>query len=174
MPLAPMAPIAENTEENEKPIPVVSALSIKSIQAKRELLQQTQKVQEEDVHLPAEPFTETEMMLEWTRYAQKLGDKGHRIMESYMLINDPRLEGTTIIHELPNEGSRIDFEKELMSLAGYLRGKLHNHEISIRLEVNETIENKRAFTAQDKYNRLNEINPGLELLRRTFDLDFNS
>lgn len=169
-----MAPVAENPEENKKPIPVVSALSIKSIQAKRELLQQTQKVQEEDVHLPAEPFTETEMMLEWTRYAQKLGDKGHRIMESYMLINDPRLEGTTIIHELPNEGSRIDFEKELMSLAGYLRGKLHNHEISIRLEVNETIENKRAFTAQDKYNRLNEINPGLELLRRTFDLDFNS
>lgn len=169
-----MAPVADPKTEDETPVPVVSALSIKSIQAKRELLQKAQKIQDEEVHLPAEPFTETEMMLEWTRYAQKLGDKGHRIMESYMLINDPRLEGTTIVHELPNEGSKIDFEKELMSLAGYLRGKLHNHEISIRLEVNETIETKRAFTAQDKYNRLNEINPALDLLRKTFDLDFNS
>ena len=94
-------------------------------------------------------------------------------MESYMLINDPKLEGTTIIHELPNEGSRIDFEKELMSLAGYLRGKLHNHQIAIRLEVNETIESRRAFTPQDRYNRLNELNPSLELLRRTFDLDIS-
>ena len=60
-----------------------------------------------------------------------------------------------------------------MSLAGYLRGKLQNHKISIRLEVNESIETRRAFTPQDRYNRLNELNPSLDLLRRTFDLDIS-
>jgi len=53
----------------------------------------------------------------------------------------------------------------------FLRGHLHNHDITISVIVNEAIENKFAFTAQDKYNRLNEINPNLELLRKTFDLD---
>jgi hypothetical protein len=37
--------------------------------------------------------------------------------------------------------------------------------------VNEKVENKFAFTPQDKYNRLNEINPNLDLLKKTFDLD---
>ena len=37
--------------------------------------------------------------------------------------------------------------------------------------VNEGIKSKIAFTSQDKYNRLNEINPNVELLKKTFDLD---
>jgi len=37
--------------------------------------------------------------------------------------------------------------------------------------VNESVENKFAFSPQDKFNRLNEINPTLEVLRKTFDLD---
>jgi hypothetical protein len=37
--------------------------------------------------------------------------------------------------------------------------------------VNEAVENKFAFTPQDKYNRLNELNPALDLLRKTFELD---
>ena len=66
----------------------------------------------ETVHLPTEAFTETEMLLQWSKYAQRLSDKGHKIMESLLLINDPKLQGTTIIHELPNDGSKIDFETE--------------------------------------------------------------
>lgn len=111
------------------------------------------------------------MLLFWNKYAIRLGDKGHKIMESLLTISDPKLEGTTIIHELPNQGSKIDFESELNGLLGYLRGHLHNHDINIQIVVNESIEKKFAFTAQDKYNRLNEINPNLDVLRKTFDLD---
>lgn len=123
------------------------------------------------VHLPTEAFTETEMLLQWSRYAQRLGDKGHKIMEALLLIDDPKLEGTTITHELPNEGSKIEFETELYGLLGHLKGHLHNHDITINIIVNENVEKKFAFTALDKYNRLNEINPNLELLKKTFDLD---
>ena len=41
----------------------------------------------------------------------------------------------------------------------------------LEIVVNEKVENKFAFTPLDKYNRLNEINPNLELLKKTFDLD---
>jgi hypothetical protein len=151
--------------------PKVSALSLASIRAKREL-QETRKTNvKESIHLPTEPFSETDMLLHWNKYAQKLGDKGYKIMESLLSINDPVLNGTTITLELPNEGSKIDFESEINGLLGHLKGHLHNHDITINVIVNESVENKFAFTAQDKYNRLNEINPSLEVLRKTFDLD---
>jgi hypothetical protein len=150
----------------------VSALSLKSIRAKKELEQVSKANAPAEAHLPTEAFNETDMLLQWTKYAQRLSDKGHKIMESLMLISDPKLQGTTVIHELPNESAKIDFESGKHELIGYLRGKLHNHDIDIRINVNESIDSRKAFTPQDRYNRLNEINPSLELLRKTFDLDF--
>lgn len=151
--------------------PKHSALSLSSIRAKKELLESTRGFVKEEVQLPTETFNETDMLLQWNKYAQRLGDKGHKIMESLMLICDPKLDGTTITHELPNDSTKIEFESEKLELLGYLRGKLHNHDITIEIVVNEKVENKFAFTPLDKYNRLNEINPNLELLKKTFDLD---
>lgn len=122
--------------------------------------------------MPREPFTETDMLLQWNKFAQKLSDKGQKIMATYMQINDPTLLGTIIKLELPNEGSKVDFDNEKHDLLGYLRGKLHNHNITIEVTVNEIVETKYAFTAQEKYDRLKEKNPNLELLRKMFDLDF--
>lgn len=151
--------------------PKFSAMSLSSIRAKKELLENTRGIVKEDVHLPSEAFSETDMLLHWTKYAEKLGNKGHKIVESLMLIGDPKLEDTSIVHELPNESTKIEFESEKAELLGYLRGKLQNHNITIDLIVNEKVENKFAFTPKDKYNRMNEINPNLDLLKKTFDLD---
>lgn len=155
-----------------EPAMKISALSLKSIKAKKELEQSGRPVEREEIHL-TEPFTETDMLLQWTKYAEKLGMKGQKIMEAYMLMSDPRLEGTRIIHELPNESSKLDFESEKHNLLGYLRGKLHNHDISIEIIVNEKIELKKVYSNQDRYNRLREINPAIELLRNTFGLEFD-
>ena len=149
----------------------VSALSLSSIRAKKELLESQKGIVKVEEHLPSEVFTETQMLEFWFKYAQRLNDKGHMIMESLLRISDPKLDGNKIVYELPNEGSKIDFEKEKPELLGYLRGHLHNHEISIEVIVNESVKSKVAFTSQDKFNRLNEINPNLEAMRKLFDLD---
>jgi alpha-L-arabinofuranosidase len=65
----------------------VSALSLKSIRAKKELEQVTKANIKEEAHLPTEAFNETDFLLQWTKYAQRLSDKGHKIMESLFLIN---------------------------------------------------------------------------------------
>lgn len=166
-----LQPESVKAESTGLPQMKVSALSLASIRAKKELAESNKAVvRKEEIHL-TEDFTETDMLLQWHKYAQRLADKGHKIMESLLLITDPKLKGTTIIHELPNEGSKIDFESEKHDLVGYLRGKLHNHDIDIKILVNESMDSRKAFTPQDRYNRLNEINPSLELLRKTFDLD---
>ncbi|MFV8370776.1 DNA polymerase III subunit gamma/tau [Flavobacterium sp. LB2R40] len=154
--------------------PKVSAFSLSSIRAKKALEESNKGIVKEVLHLPTESFTETEMLLQWNKYAQRLGDKGYKIMESLLLINDPKLNGNAITIELPNEGSKLDFEKELNGLLGYLKGHLHNHDITIKVIVNESYENKRSFNDQDRYNRLHEINPNIELLRTTFGLDLDA
>jgi hypothetical protein len=151
--------------------PKVSAFSLASIKQKKELAEAQKLVTKEAIHYPSEPFNEIDMLLQWHKFALKLEEKGQMIMHSLMLINDPKLDGAKITHELPNEGTRLEFERTKNEVLGYLRGMLHNHDIEIELVVNEKMENKRAFTPQDKFNRLNEINPNLELLRKTFDLD---
>jgi hypothetical protein len=52
-----------------------------------------------------------------------------------------------------------------------LRGKLHNHDISLEVIVKEVTENRYAFTPSEKFERLKAINPNLDLLRKMFDLD---
>ena len=62
-----------------------------------------------ETHSPTESFTENEMLEYWFKYAQRLGDKGHKIMESLLTNNVPVLNGTIITVEVSNKGSKIDF-----------------------------------------------------------------
>ena len=137
---------------------------------KKEMAEALKSTVKEVVHLASEPFTETEMHEQWFEYAQRLENKGQHIVASLITINKPTLEGTTIIHELPNESSKLDFEKD-KELLGYLRGKLHNHNITIDVKVNETLVLKKSTRTIDKYNRLVELNSNLELMREMFGLD---
>jgi len=174
VPAAIQTPEAPKKVTTETSGPQFSALSLSSIRAKKALEDTKKVVVRETVDLPTEAFTETEMLLQWTNYAKRLGDKGFKIMESLLLINDPVLNGTTISIELPNEGSKLDFEKEMNGLLGHLRGHLHNHNVTIEVIVNENVSIKKALNDQDRYNRLHEINPNIDLLRTTFGLDLNA
>ena len=82
------------------------------------------------------------MLLQWNKFAQKMVDSGKRLMATYMQMNDPTLNGTKITLELPNQSTKEEFLSGSIELLGYLRGKLHNHDITIEVVVNETTENK--------------------------------
>ncbi len=137
------------------------------------MAQSHKEAQKSHDELPREAFTETDMLLLWNKFAQRLSDTGQKIMATYMQINDPVLDadGVTIKLELPNEGSKVDFDNNKIELLGYLRGKLHNHDIVIETHVNEAVAARHAFTPQEKYEKLKAINPAIELLRKAFDLD---
>ncbi|CAM3551328.1 DNA polymerase III subunit gamma/tau [Flavobacterium gelidilacus] len=151
--------------------PKVSALSLAGLRAKKELEAKQSQHLKHLGELPSEKFTETDMLLQWNKFAQRMSDTGKMLLSTYMLMNEPILDGTTITLELPNESTKEEFLSGCVELIGYLRGKLHNHDIAINVKINETVEKKYAFTPDDKYERLKEINPAIELLRKTFDLD---
>lgn len=165
-------PAVVKVEDNDGELKV-SAFSLAGLRKKKEL-QESQRAQIKNIdELPREPFTETDMLLNWNKFAQRLSDSGQKIMATYMQINDPVLDsdGVTIRLELPNGGSKVDFDNGKLELLGYLRGKLHNHDIVIETHVNEAAASRHAFTPQEKFEKLKAINPALDILRKTFDLD---
>ena len=101
----------------------------------------------------------------WTAFGVLLSATMVEIAGYYIQDPDSRFRGSNYFL------TKEEFLSGCHELMGYLRGKLHNHDITIEVVVNETVENKYAFTTQEKFERLKQINPTIELLRKTFDLD---
>ncbi|RYD94745.1 MAG: hypothetical protein EOP54_16965, partial [Sphingobacteriales bacterium] len=79
-------PAVVRVEDNDGQ-PRVSAFSLSSIRLKREL-QESHKAQvKHGDELPKEAFNETDMRLQWNKFAQRLSDSGQKIMSTYMQIN---------------------------------------------------------------------------------------
>ncbi|WKW45613.1 DNA polymerase III [Myroides sp. JBRI-B21084] len=81
------------------------------------------------------------------------------------------LQNDVLLVEFPNEGSKLSFEENLYELVSYIHKKLNNYHLKIEVIVNEKTEIKKAFTIHDKLDYLKKINPVLENLIKTFDLE---
>lgn len=148
----------------------VNGLSIKSIQEKKRLKEQLKKDKPEEEVLTSE-FTEEDMQKAWKEYIQLLSENGSKIVASVMGTSQPKLDGKVIKLELPNDSMRLNLIQDQGDLMRYLREKLQNTLISLDISVNHTSEKKYVYTPREKFEKLCEKNPNLELLRTTFDLD---
>ena len=72
---------------------------------------------------------------------------------------------------IPNKLMEDQFKKGRPNLLKFLREKLNNYGISILTVLNESVEKKFAYTPQEKFNKMKEMNPLLDKLRQTFELD---
>lgn len=164
----------------QEPLPVIdlkldtqrtSGLSLKSIQAKKEHQIKQMDVIIDPNDLPKEAFTEDEFFNAWNNYIHSLDNKGEKIMASMLAMNTPKLDGTNIHIEFPNETLKVELERAQFPLMEYLRKTLKNFDLNLVIAVNEEIEKQYAFTPIEKFEKLKEKNPHIELLKKTFGLD---
>lgn len=150
----------------------VSGLSISSLKAKKEHRNSKgTTVKEED--LPEQPFTESELIEHWNNFIEKVDSKGRKILASSLQTDRPKLKDDFLIFiELPNDTMKKEVEREQGRLLSYLKEKLNNHSIGLEIGVNEETAKKFAFTPEEKYEKLKEKNPVIDVLRKEFDLDF--
>ncbi|MFM1878487.1 MAG: hypothetical protein RLZZ241_1353 [Bacteroidota bacterium] len=185
--LNPTVPPTHNTEnatgqENTRPglihiqkpggEPKISALSLSSIRAKKEHLAQKSKDNPPQEELPTTAFDEETLQLHWEAFRQLIEQNGQKILASNLASDKPKLLGDyTIWIELPNSTMKKEVEREQLELLEYLRNKLNNYKISLKITVNEEVAKQFAFTPAEKYEKLREKNPTIDLLRKTFDLE---
>ena len=150
----------------------VSALSISSLKAKKNHEENRKDTTIDESKLPREAFTEESLRTHWADFVQKIDADGRKILASNLNADLPKLkEETTIFIEMPNGTMKKEIERESYDLMVYLKSKLNNHFITLEITVNEAIAKKFAFTPEEKYQKLREKNPVIDLLRKEFDLD---
>ena len=148
-----------------------SGLSLSSIKKKKEhLIKQLDVILEED-DLPKEDFTETQMLKAWHKFVLHIKKKGMHNFASILQIDTPKLKGTTIHLEFPNATNKVEVERQQYDLLRSLRQELNNFDINLSITVNEELDKKYAYTTKEKFEKLKEKNPKIDLLRKTFDLD---
>ena len=154
-----------------RPTKRVSGLSISSLNAKKQHELNKIEVVIDENNLPKENFTEEELRKHWANFIEIIDKKGQKILASNLHSDVPKLkEGFAIYLELPNSTMKKEIEREQFELMEYLRAKLNNHFIHLDIKVNETTATKFAFTPEEKYEKLREKNPVIDLLRQEFDL----
>ena len=150
----------------------VSGLSLSSLKLKKEHQLNKKEDVIDESKLPKSSFTEGEMQQHWADFVHQIDGDGRKILASNLNTDIPKLRDTTTIWiELPNSTMKKEIEREQYDLIEYLRLKLNNHFIKLKITVNETTAKKFAFTPEEKYEKLREKNPAIDILRREFDLD---
>ena len=149
----------------------VSALSLKSIQKKHEMKQELVAKKPDARNLPFKDFTEDEMLVAWQSYSTIIEKEGKYNLHSHLSMGVPKLEGSIIHLEFPNNTIKLEVERSKYELLEYLKEKLQNYNVSLSVEVNETTAKRYAYTDREKFEKLKEINPLIDKLRKEFDLD---
>ena len=150
----------------------VSGLSLSSLKAKKEHQLNKKEDVIDESNLPKANFTEEDMQKHWSDFVEILDNDGRKILASNLHSDVPKLiDNFTLWIELPNGTMKKEIEREKYDLMEYLKQKLNNHFIQLRITVNEATTKKFAFTPEEKYQKLREKNPAIDLLRKEFDLD---
>ncbi len=121
--------------------------------------------------LPKDNFTETKFLSLWNIYAEQLVQKGDKSLASILNASKPTLKEWSIQYVLPNNLMADQLERLKPRLLKYLRESLNNFSIDLEVNVIETEVKKFIYTPQEKYNKLKEINPDIEILKKIFGLD---
>ncbi len=148
-----------------------SGLSLSSIRAKKEHQIRQMDVVIDEENLPKDPFTEKQLVEVWNAYVKKIEEKGQYNLASILSIDTPKLKDTTIHLEFPNATNKVEVERQQYDLLGFIRKTLNNFDIGLDITVNEVLERKYAYTSMDKFEKLKEKNPSIDILRKTFNLD---
>lgn len=171
-------PIAEKPVEAIPSINItpksVSAYSLSSIRKKKEHLEELNSNAKKEEILPEDTFEEAKMQELWAQYVEEIEAKGQKILASNLNSDIPKLLKDRIIWiELPNDTMKKEIERSQSGVLNFLKKELNNYAISLKITVSEEVAKQFAFTPEEKYEKLREKNPNVDLLRSKLDLDIS-
>lgn len=142
-----------------------------TISIKEQLADKENSGKKEDTsEKPTEPFTEEAFLAQWKIYKDKLMTDG-QIMFASAFENAPEIEGTLIKVIVENKAIVDEFTAQKPDILDFFRATLNNYSIDFELTINKDKANKKAFTPEEKFEKMSEKNPVLKILRDRLDLE---
>ncbi|MDR2498777.1 MAG: DNA polymerase III subunit gamma/tau [Tannerellaceae bacterium] len=124
---------------------------------------------EEDYRNLSSPFNEADLIREWDAYAQTVGDndylKGTMANHKPVLMDDYFFE--VCVYNTIQEEELLNSSVKMLP---FLRQHLKNGKIRMSVRIGETTAKKRAYTPEEKFQHLYNVNPALGKLKDEFNL----
>ena len=150
----------------------VSGFSLSSIALKKAAQKKSQTIAIE-TNLPEDPFKLEQVESLWKQYIENIRKEWKSNIAAIMSMNKVSLnENFELRFVVANEMNQVEMSREMERLLPFLRNGLNNQSLSIKLEISETTKEDAVYSPIEKYQLLLKINPNLDSLRSTFDLDF--
>ena len=150
----------------------VSSYSLSSVELKKTVTHSIKKKENENI-LPEARFEFKDLEKTLREYIEQLKKRGKQNIVSILNMNPVKLDDNNdVIFTVANEMNRLEINIEKEKLLPFLHKKLDNFKIKIKVNIDEVAKDEAIFSPKEKYEHLLKINPSLEILRKTFDLEY--
>ena len=151
----------------------VSSYSLSSVELKRTVTHSNKKKQNKKKAVSEARFEFKDIEKTLREYIEQLKKEGRQNIISILNMNPVKLDdNNNVIFTVANEMNRVEINIEKEKILQFLQKKLDNFKIKIKVNVDEVTKDEVIFSPKEKYQHLLKINPSLEILRKTFDLEY--
>ena len=117
-------------------------------------------------------FSSSDLQKSWKKLIKEKSKLGEKNIASILRLGKPLLKGNNLIKfEVPSESIKNELDNIKSDLLFFFTNELKNEKIKIDFKLNEKIIIKKAYTFEEKYKKLYEINPKIDKLKKEFGLD---
>lgn len=152
-----------------------SSLSIASLTQENEAAKEAEKLEAYTSDL-REEFDESQLLEVWKTLAEhikKEGAEGSSMVYAAMTTHELSLEPNfTILLKVDNKSQVEEVALFRTEIHSFLRKTLRNGAIELKLKIIKNKKEKKAYTPEEKFNKLAEKHPDLNRLKKELDLDF--
>ena len=151
--------------------PEISALSLSSLKLKKEV--NIEKEKEKGNKIPLEnKFDLDTLKRYWKKYSNNLSEKGNNSLSSLMEISEPSIfEENKILFNVPSKSNKKEIDLDRENICDFLKSNLKNDQIVLEVNIDESMNKEYYSTPQEKFDKLNEINPILNEFKKDLKLD---
>lgn len=166
--------IAQGKEEKKIPVMNKSSIGLSIKHPQKEAEQQAaaarnqvqaQAVEEDFI------FNEKDLNYYWHEYAGRLPIEQKALAMRMQNMRVTLLDDTTFEVVVDNEMAAKDFTALIPELQSYLRGRLRNSKVAMKVRISEATENVRAFNRVEKFQMMAQKNNALMQLKEEFGLE---
>ena len=160
----------KNTEKQTFEKKRFSKFSLSSVFEKNDI--SIKNLNSESVSKINHEFSSSDLQKSWEKLIKEKSKLGEKNIASILRLGKPLLKGNNLIKfEVPSESIKNELDNIKSDLLFFLTNELKNEKIKIDFKLNEKIIIKKAYTFEEKYKKLYEINPKIDKLKKEFGLD---
>tara|TARA_B100001758_G_C18389544_1_gene602040 strand:+ start:396 stop:734 length:339 start_codon:yes stop_codon:yes gene_type:complete len=111
-------------------------------------------------------------MIHWEEYLKKLKSNGNQNLLAILKMDKPKLvDQNTIEFNVVNSINKVELTNEIDSILVFLKNKLNNHKIKFIINIIKKNNSSFIYTPEEKFKKMKSINPAIQILKKTFDLN---